>query len=198
MGYRKETPIAVLVTPIGCNAEWSITLNIHDFTTEDIQRFWEKVNISDDPDACWELKNNQGYGTFLISALKKSVPSHRVSYILTHGEIPIGLIICHRCDNPRCVNPKHLYAGTHSDNMNDFNDRHREYVPVHKPDDKYSAQAVTKNRGESNNKAKLTWEKVREIRKLSKEGMRPKQLAELFNISMGRISAIIYNKAWIE
>ena len=79
-------------------------------------RFWSKVDKSGD---CWiwtGATNKKGYGQFKIAG--KQNASHRVSYILTKGEIG-ELFVCHTCDNPSCVNPSHLWLGTCKDNHQD-------------------------------------------------------------------------------
>lgn len=93
------------------------------------ERFWSKVN-KDAPNGCWEWtasKNNMGYGMFSCRALgyhdKKL--AHRLSYTASKGDIPDGLHIMHACDNPACVNPAHLSAGTRSDNMRDCANKFR-------------------------------------------------------------------------
>lgn len=81
------------------------------------QRFFEKVNKTS---SCWlwtgALTGN-GYGSFRFNG--KTCSAHRFSYIHFNGEIPEGMIICHKCDTPSCVNPEHLQIGTHLDNNRD-------------------------------------------------------------------------------
>lgn len=83
-------------------------------------RFWDKVCFGQ-PDACWEWagarKGSQGYGEFGVNRMPAT--AHRVAWELTHGPIPDGLFVLHRCDNPPCCNPAHLFLGTHQDNMAD-------------------------------------------------------------------------------
>lgn len=83
-------------------------------------RFWSKVAKSSD-DKCWNWigVTRSGYGVFTYSYITHL--AHRVSYLLSFGPIPNNLFICHKCDNSRCVNPNHLYAGTQFDNMKDRN-----------------------------------------------------------------------------
>lgn len=82
-----------------------------------MDRFWKKVNKSDD---CWlwtATKGSSGYGHFRFR--EKQALAHRVSWILTYGEIENSLHVCHKCDIKLCVNPDHLFLGTNRDNMRD-------------------------------------------------------------------------------
>lgn len=91
--------------------------------------FWSRVRKSD---GCWEWQGSiigNGYGVVRVD--RKQVYAHRYAYELTHGTIPAGRLICHHCDNPRCVRPDHIYAGTHADNMRDALERGRHGYKTH-------------------------------------------------------------------
>ena len=86
----------------------------------DKHSFWKKVKVGKD-DECWEwlaCKNKKGYGFFRVNWILRR--AHRFAWTVTYGKIPEGLFVCHRCDNPGCCNPKHLFLGTNTDNMVDM------------------------------------------------------------------------------
>jgi hypothetical protein len=85
-------------------------------TVED--RFWANVDKSGD---CWEWQasvNLDGYGRFCLKG--KRIRAHRLSWVLANGEIPEGMCVLHKCDNPPCVSPDHLFLGTRADNVRDM------------------------------------------------------------------------------
>lgn len=87
------------------------------------ERFWQKVKKSD---SCWEWQGAnvpKGYG--IIGKDGRNQYAHRVSWELHTGVIPKGLLVCHHCDNPKCVRPDHLFVGTHQDNLRDMSRKGR-------------------------------------------------------------------------
>lgn len=144
---------------------------------EQVSKFWKYVEKTN---YCWNWKggvNTQGYGKMRLS--DKIFSSHRLSYIIHNGKIPKGKHILHHCDNPICVNPKHLYTGTHQQNMKDRTKRNNY------------------NKGQNNWGSNLTWEVVGIIRELNdRPDLTQKVLAEEFLVSQNTISSIVNYKSW--
>jgi len=138
-------------------------------------RFWSKVS-KPAPEECWEWTAsflNDGYGQFWFK--RKTCRAHRMSWELTHGPIPLGKQVLHHCDNPSCVNPQHLFLGTHEDNM----------------EDKHSKGRVCA--GELHGASKLTWNEVHWIRFSS---LSRAELAVILSVSTATIGKVIRNDYW--
>lgn len=90
------------------------------------QRFWDKVRVTDS--GCWEWRasrNQHGYGRYRLDGNGPEQGTHRVAYAAFIGPVPDGLHVLHDCDNPPCVNPGHLHAGTRTQNMREMVERGR-------------------------------------------------------------------------
>lgn len=145
-----------------------------------MERFWGFVDKRG-PDDCWEWTGSRhggGYG--LIGINGRSVRTHRFSYEIHKGPIPKGMKVLHTCDNPPCVNPGHLYAGSHQDNMDDKMEKGRHKV----------------NMGEAHHSAKFTEEHVRDIRKRRADGETGVALAKEYGVTTAAICAIFKRKNW--
>jgi hypothetical protein len=102
--------------------------------TDIIERFWSRVDKKG-ADECWPWLGkplSHGYGSMRIN--NKQTRVHRVSYEINRGDIPKGLLVCHRCDNRICVNPNHLFLGTYTDNNRDRQNKGRTALPALKGD----------------------------------------------------------------
>lgn len=150
-------------------------------------RFWNQV---DRRGSCWiwvGQTNEKGYGYFsgTPGQPNKKFYAHRVSWSLVHGEIPKGMHVCHKCDNPRCCNPEHLFLGTPKDNAQDMIRKGRQGDHV-----------AAAPKGEAVVTAKLTEVQVREIITLSHSGTSFSYLAKAYNVSPRTISNIVRGKSW--
>ncbi|WP_332763973.1 HNH endonuclease signature motif containing protein [Phenylobacterium sp.] len=129
---------------------------------------------------CWNWiggRRSRRYGQ--IYAFGRRMSAHRASWMLNRGPIAAGLVVCHRCDNPLCVNPDHLFLGTQADNVADMDSKGRR----------------GRVRGEAVNTAKLTAEQVLEIRALF--GRLPhRMIAERFGVTKSQIDKIRSGVCW--
>lgn len=132
--------------------------------------FWARVNRGG-PTECWTWSGAlQSYGYGDIHHREGRISAHRFSYELHHGAIAAGGVVCHRCDNPPCVNPAHLFVGTQADNM---------------------ADKVSKGRqakGERVATAKLTDAQFHEMLELKAAGIRQVDIASRFGVTQQAVS----------
>ena len=173
-----------------------------------MMRFWSKVDRTSGhgPEGdCWiwtASKMPAGYGRFCASKAERWWElAHRFSWFLVHGPIPKGVFICHRCDNPSCVNPAHLFAGSHGDNMRDMATKGRaaKRCPVDRSEGSkrgYAAHSEKWKRGPGHHNAKLDEEKVREIRQLWADGQSQQSIAGEYGLSQANVSSIVRRAAW--
>ncbi len=145
-------------------------------------------NIKKSENGCWEwqkYKTKHGYG--VIKRKPKNILSHRLSYEIFLGKFDNSLFVCHKCDNPSCINPDHLFLGTHIDNCNDCINKKRQF-PIN------TVRHLRK--GKVCRGAKLSPKEVQEIRQLKKDGIKRKVIAEKFNITSEHVWGITSLKAW--
>jgi hypothetical protein len=136
-----------------------------------INRFFSRIAKMEST-GCWEwtgTTNNSGYG--LMGASGDIVSAHRFSWMHHFGDIAEGLQVCHKCDNPKCVNPEHLFLGTNEDNQMD---------------------CVTKGRKPK----KITLDDAVEIKRLLAEGITQPKIAKRIGVSDAIVRNIKYGKAW--
>jgi len=141
-------------------------------------RFWSKVERTD---TCWLWqagRGGRGYGSFRFK--DRAHPAQRIAYVLTKGPVAAGLLVCHSCDNPVCVNPSHLFLGTHRDNTQDM-------------------MAKGRNRcghASTPGSPKLTPEQVLAIRQLQYSGHSVTSLGKFYDVSHQTITRIWNRQTW--
>lgn len=143
-----------------------------------MENFWNKIDIRLE-DECHPWKGSldkDGYGVFSVG--KRKLKAHRVAWELSNGKIPVGMCVCHKCDQRSCCNKKHLFIGTHADNMADCKDKGRTC------------------QGARHGGSKLTEDQVREIASCYFSGETQSSVSKRFGVSQRVVSAIVLGKSW--
>ena len=147
---------------------------------EQNRRFLTKIRFPEGEDGCWEwvssLSKTGGYGEFHF--LGKTSKSHRLSYELFVAALGDDDHVLHRCDNPRCVRPGHLFVGTHEDNMRDMAAKRRS------------------RHGEGHHGAKLSAFLVRCMRALKSQGVHSDRLAGMFRVNASCVDKVCSGRSW--
>lgn len=139
----------------------------------------------------WVGTTSRKYGSAWYK--NKSIRAHRLSYQAFKGEIPKGMFVCHSCDTCMCVNPDHLFLGTHQDNMTDMKRKGR---AASGPKNGALLHPETRCRGERVWKAKLQEEEVRIIKAQLREGRQLADIAAEYGVGITTISAIKTGRNW--
>lgn len=174
------TVVTEQITPEGGKFE-----ELRWLTDEVKERFWSKVELTEE---CWLWtagKTTAGYGTFCVKH-GHSLYAHRLSSVIHDGPLPRNIYVLHRCDNPACVRPEHLFRGTQKDNMQDCVEKGRlnpGYVA-----------------GERNGMSVLTNDQVRELRRAYAAGKGCSALAKETGINRSTIKNVVLHpeKYWRE
>ncbi len=150
------------------------------------QRFWRYVQPAGD--GCWHWQgavNESGYGVIGRAGRGKGqVKAHRLSYEIATGvHLRQDQLVCHHCDNPRCVNPAHLFIGTHRDNSHDCWSKGRASPPP-------------RRQGSKNRSAKLDEGLIPEVFRLRSLGLTTYQIADVFGIGRSAICDVLKRKTW--
>jgi hypothetical protein len=140
--------------------------------------------IRDEATGCWNWNGAlraDGYGAYASVALlgrRGVIPASRASWMIHNGQPPVGLLVCHTCDNRLCVNPDHLFLGTPKQNSEDMVAKRRMYG------------------GERHWKAKLTREDAEQVRSLRASGWKIKPIAEKFGVTTSAIDGVLSGVNW--
>jgi hypothetical protein len=171
-------------------------LGRHDF---DIRHFFKYVS-RDRSDKCWLWvggKCQKGYGRYHHALIRRKLAAHRVSYLIHFGAIPDGNLVCHKCDNPSCVNPAHLFVGTHKQNTQDMiaKRRHRTFGKMPSNTDRTPLyKRFGKRKGFHS--CKLTLFQVCTIKRALAEGMKWLELAATYKVNYTTIRSIAIGRTW--
>lgn len=179
-----------------------------EYNKKRIEQFWSQVDKSEGENGCWHWTRNcgfageKGYGQYYFNG--KKVTTHRFAYLLECGAIPPKMEVCHTCDTPSCCNPRHLFLGTHQQNMQDRSKKGRGggalgKTPGLRPTTLVDYEVRPKHyaSGEKNAHAKLTEADVRQIRKTYAEGnISQRKLAAQYGVHASLIGFIVRRTHW--
>lgn len=176
------SPIGNITLTLGRGFAWQSANDWQDATTRAaiFAQFWSRVHRTT-AKACWPFQGSiysHGYGVFHFSLPfigRTRVRAHRFAWLASRGPIPAGQDVCHRCDVPHCVNPDHLFIGSHAENLRD---------------------AIHKGRKRTWGKQKLNAEQVQEIRALCAGGLSQRDAGARFGVAKNTVSQIITGKTW--
>lgn len=157
------------------------------YKTSLAERFWPKVKITR---GCWlwtGCLDKAGYGQINKGAHAGNLRAHRASWLLAHGSIPRGVHVLHRCDNPPCVRPSHLFLGNDGDNARDCASKGRNFFQKH---------PERHIRGDTHPDAKLSHAKVGEIIRRHAAGETQSALGKSFGVSQAAIWYALNGRTW--
>ena len=164
-------------------------------------RFWAKVDKNGptpehmpEIGPCWVWKGRivrGGYGALRVAGHHSY--AHRAAYALQYAAIPVGMLVCHRCDNPSCVRGDHLFLGTHRDNTLDMFQKGRGAVG-----ERHGSHTHPESRpvGSANGRSRLTEDDVRAIRQLCRAGYSQRVVARQFGVVHGAVRDIMSGRRW--
>lgn len=161
-----------------------------------VAHFWSRVDKSGGPDACWEWTGARTRRAYGMSSWQGKIHwAHRIAYLLAVGPVPSGLFVCHRCDNPPCVNPAHLWAGDAAANNADMAAKGRSRHPR---GDQNGARLHPERlpRGESHGRAKLTEALVVKVRERAAAGEPCRRIASDLNVDPSTIECVVNRTRW--
>lgn len=151
-----------------------------------IARFWSRVDRSgptlrEELGQCWictSAKDKDGYARIYSNMKHNNVCAHRLAWEIIRGAIPENMLVLHKCDNPACVRPEHLFLGSQAENMND------------------KTTKVRQARGERHGMSVIGPDDVREIRRLEGTGLTQSEIASRFGLQQTQVWRILRGKSW--